>query len=86
MSNFTAAKKGILIMIKLVKIFFMTKIINEENKNEPWLNWLTRELNSYEAFKDFASGKEPEDVLKISYMLIGLPYQKFSRDLMRKIK
>ena len=37
----------------------MKKIIN---KNEPWFKWLTRELNSYEAFHDFASGKNPEDV------------------------
>ena len=36
----------------------------KHNKNEPWFNWLTRELNSYEAFQDFASGKSPEDVAK----------------------
>ena len=41
----------------------MKKIINKKNnKNEPWFNWLTREINSYEAFQDFASGKNPEDV------------------------
>jgi len=41
----------------------MKKIINKKNnKNEPWFKWLTRELNSYEAFHDFASGKNPEDV------------------------
>ena len=41
----------------------MKKSINKKhNKNEPWFNWLTRELNSYEAFQDFASGKNPEDV------------------------
>ena len=41
----------------------MKKIINKTyNKNEPWFKWLTRELNSYEAFQDFASGKNPEDV------------------------
>ena len=40
----------------------MEKIINKKhNKNEPWFNWLTRELNSYEPFNDF-SGKNPEDV------------------------
>ena len=50
-------------MIKLVKIIFMNKIINKKyNKNEPWFKWLTRELNSYEAFQDFASGKNPEEV------------------------
>ena len=41
----------------------MKKIISKKyNKNEPWFNWLTRELNSYEAFQDFALGKNPEDV------------------------
>ena len=50
-------------MIKLVKIFLMKKIINKKfNKNEPWFKWLTRELNSYEAFQDFDAGKNPEDV------------------------
>ena len=41
----------------------MKKIISKKNnKNEPWFKWLTRELNSYEAFKDFESGKNPRDV------------------------
>ena len=41
----------------------MKKIINKKfNKNEPWLKWLMREINSFEAFQDFASGKSPEDV------------------------
>ena len=41
----------------------MKKIINKKcYKNEPWFNWLTRELNSYEAFQDFDSGKNPKDV------------------------
>ena len=41
----------------------MRKIINKENnKNEPWCKCLTRELNSYEAFKDFESGKNPRHV------------------------
>ena len=43
----------------------MKKIINKKcNKNEPWFKWLTRELNSYEAFQDFDSGKNPKDVAK----------------------
>ena len=37
----------------------MKKIIN---KKEPWFKWLTRELNSYEAFHDLESGKNPRDV------------------------
>ena len=40
----------------------MKKIISKYNKSEPWFNWLTREFNSYEAFQDFALGKNPEDV------------------------
>ena len=40
----------------------MKKIINKKYNNEPWFNWLTRELNSYEAFQGFESGKNPEDV------------------------
>ena len=41
----------------------MKKIINKKNhKYEPWFKWLTRELNSYEAFQDFESGKNPRDV------------------------
>ena len=50
-------------MIKLVKIYFMKKIINKKYlKNEPWFKWLTRELNSCDAFQDFDSGKNPEEV------------------------
>ena len=41
----------------------MNKIINKKNnKNEHWFKWLTRELNSYEAFQDFDSGKNPQEV------------------------
>ncbi len=50
-------------MIKLVKKYFMKKTINKKHKkNEPWLGWLTREFNSYEAFQDFELGKNPRDV------------------------
>ena len=41
----------------------MKKFINKKyNKKEPWFKWLTRELNSYEAFEDFDLGKNPKDV------------------------
>ena len=42
----------------------MKKIVRKENNNESelWFNWLTRKLNSYEAFTDLASGHNPEDV------------------------
>ena len=50
-------------MIKLANNFFMKIIINKKHdKNEPWFKWLTREINSYEAFHDFALGKNPQDV------------------------
>ena len=50
-------------MIKLVNIYSMKKSIDKKNnKIEPWFEWLMREINSYEAFQDFASGKNPEDV------------------------
>ena len=43
----------------------MKKFINKKyNKHETWFQWLTRELNSYEAFQDFDTGKNPEDVAK----------------------
>ena len=41
----------------------MKKIINKKhNKNEPWFKWLTRKLDSYEAFHHFELGKNPRDV------------------------
>jgi len=44
----------------------MKKIVREENNNESesWFNWLTRKLNSYEVFRDFALGQDPEAVAK----------------------
>ncbi len=41
----------------------MKKIISKNyEKKEPWFKWLTKELDSYEVFQDFSSGKNPEDV------------------------
>jgi len=41
----------------------MNKIKNKKNnKSEPLFKWLTRVLNSYEAFQDFELGKNPQDV------------------------
>ena len=52
------------IIINLGNVKLMKKIVREENniESELWFNWLTRKLNAYEAFKDFASGQKPEDV------------------------
>ena len=52
------------IIINVVNNLLMKKIFRKENNNESelWFNWLTRKLNSYEAFEDFASGQNPEDV------------------------
>ena len=42
----------------------MKKIVREASNNgsELWFIWLTRKLNSYEPFKDFALGQDPMDV------------------------
>ena len=41
----------------------MKKTIKEQiKKDELWFSWLTRKLNSYEAFNEFSSGNNPEDV------------------------
>ena len=52
------------IIISEVNELLMKKIVRKENNNdsELWFNWLTRKLNTYEAFNDFASGQNPEDV------------------------
>ena len=63
MGNFTAAKKGNTNNDEIRKKFFMKNLIDKkDNKPEPWFKWLTREFNSFEAFEDFDSGKNPEDV------------------------
>ena len=51
-------------IINVENLFLMKKILREEinNESELWFNWLTRKLNSYEAFKEFALGQNPEDV------------------------
>jgi len=40
----------------------MKRIISKKHNSEPWFKWLTRELNSNEAFQDFESGKNPQEV------------------------
>ena len=63
MSNFTAAKKRITNNDEISKKSLMKKFIKKKyDKHEPWFKWLTRELNSYEAFQDFDAGKNPENV------------------------
>ena len=64
----------------------MKKIVKEENKNtsELWFNWLTRKLNSYEAFKDFALGQDPEDVaekfIQVNSLGISDIFDKFDEE------
>ena len=63
----------------------MKKIINKKsNKNEPWFKWLTRELNSYEAFQDFDSGKNPRDVaeefISINSIAISEVFESFDEE------
>ena len=41
----------------------MQNNINKTNdKNELWFNWLSRKVDSYEAFNDFESGMNPLEV------------------------
>ena len=63
----------------------MKKIKNKKySKNEPWFKWLTRELNSYEAFQDFASGKNPEyvadDFISKNRFAISEVFKNFDED------
>ena len=52
----------------------MKKIINKKcNKNEPWFKWLTRELNSYEAFESMITHvKGILNELKLPYRILKL--------------
>tara|TARA_Y100000766_G_scaffold279148_2_gene286915 strand:+ start:146 stop:472 length:327 start_codon:yes stop_codon:yes gene_type:complete len=56
----------------------------QKNKEELWFNWLTRKLNSYEAFTDFASGQNPEDVaenfISINRIAIAEVFRKFDEE------
>ena len=64
----------------------MKKIVKGQNNNENelWFNWLNRKLNSYEAFKDFASGQNPEDVAEnfIAHNSLGISeiFDKFDEE------
>ena len=63
----------------------MKKIINKKsNENEPWFKWLNRELNSYEAFQDFDSGKNPRDVaedfISINSIAIAEVFESFDEE------
>ena len=64
----------------------MKKIVKEDNNNESelWFNWLTRKLNAYEAFKDFASGQNPKDVaenfIEINSLGISNIFDKFDEE------
>ena len=57
-----------------------------ENKNqsECWFNWLTKKLNSYEAFNDFSSGQNPEDVaenfIELNSLGISKIFDKFDHE------
>ena len=64
----------------------MKKIVREENNNdeELWFNWLTRKLNSFEAFIDFTSGQNPEDVaekfIEVNSLGISDIFDKFDEE------
>ena len=62
----------------------MKKTLKNKYKNEPWFNWLNRELNSYEAFQDLDSGKNPEDVaedfISINSIAISEVFENFDEE------
>ncbi len=64
----------------------MKKIVRKgiNNDSELWLDWLTRKLNSYEAFKDFASGQNPADVaekfIEVNSLGISDIFDKFDEE------
>tara|TARA_B100000401_G_C52334122_1_gene497785 strand:+ start:247 stop:561 length:315 start_codon:yes stop_codon:yes gene_type:complete len=63
----------------------MKEIIHKKyNKTEPWFKWLTRELNSCEAFQSFALGKNPEDVaedfISKNFIAISEVFEDFDED------
>ena len=66
-------------MIKIAKDSFMKKLIN--NKNEPLFKWLIRELDSYEAFQEFSTGKNPEDVAEAFISKNRISISEFSENI-----
>ena len=64
----------------------MKKKVRQENNNdsELWFNWLTRKLNSFEAFIDFTSGQNPEDVaekfIEVNSLGISDIFDKFDEE------
>ena len=63
----------------------MKKFTYEKSMDkELWFNWLTRTLNSYEAFKDFSSGENPVDVaekfLSVNRNAISEVFDRFDED------
>ena len=64
----------------------MKKNVSKDNNNESelWFNWLTRKLNSYEAFKKFAAGQNPEDVaenfIELNSLAISEIFNKFDEE------
>ena len=63
----------------------MKKLINKANdKNELWFNWLSRKFDSYEAFRDFASGMDPAEVaesfISANNLKITEIFEKFDKD------
>ena len=73
-------------IINIENNLFMKKNFREEKNNESelWFNWLTEKLNSYEAFKDFALGQDPEEVaekfIEVNSLGISDIFDKFDEE------
>ena len=52
--------------------------------NEIWFSWLTKKLNSYEAFKYFSTGENPENVaynfISENKIAISKVFEKFDEE------
>ena len=80
------SKLELTIIINLVVRNFMKKIISKQNKQEKefWFNWLTRKLDSYEAFKEFDTGQKPLEVaekfIAVNRLGISEIFQEFDQE------
>ena len=64
----------------------MKKIVKEKKhkSSELWFTWLTKKINSYEAFRDFSAGQNPEDVaekfVSLNNVVISEIFDKFDEE------
>ena len=86
MSNCTGVKQSIKHNYEYSKKILMKKIDREQknNNSELWFTWLTKKINSYDAFRDFSSGQNPEDIaekfVSLNITSISEIFEKFDEE------